>query len=75
MTSVLPPLIWNPKNRQVVDGVGWYQILCRPEIAEYIRSQLQTAQYYEHTDEQFSSNWTCFDVDESALLTLTLKFT
>lgn len=63
-------------DKSTVDGEPWYTIRCNSQVANWIRSQPQTAHWYQHSDA--SGAWAgvdgVFDLHESLYLQIGLKF-
>lgn len=60
----------------LVDGVRWYTIKCKEEIASWIRSLPgEHTQWYEHLDQQWYIHKNKFDITEKIYMQIGLKWT
>lgn len=57
----------------LVDGVPWYVVKCKKEVAAWIRTQ-DTNLWYEHIDSQWFVYKDRFDVHEKLVTMISIKF-
>lgn len=57
----------------LVDGVPWYVVKCKKEVAAWIRTQ-DSSMWYEHIDSQWFVYKDRFDVHEKLVTMISIKF-
>ena len=69
--TIAPPFI---KDRgTLVDGVPWYVVKCKKDVAAWIRTQ-DPSMWYEHIDSQWYVYKDRFDVHEQLVTMISIKF-